>query len=86
MISNQVSSLIHDAIAYLDAKIDPRNKRSSYFDPTAIRACVIIGRTLHTEARFVPDSPLPKLLFWLQFAPLRQFLKTYKSVSVHVSL
>ena len=43
MISNQVSSLIHDSIAYLDAKIDPRNKKSSYFDPTALRACVIIG-------------------------------------------
>ena len=42
--------------------------------------------TLHTEARFVPDSPLPKLLFWLQFTPLRQFLKTYKNAPVHVSL
>ena len=42
--------------------------------------------TLHAEARFVPDSPLPKLLFWLQFAPHRQFLKTYKNLSVHVSL
>ena len=49
---------------------------------------VTIRGTLHTEARFVPDSPLPRLPFWLQFAllDLRQFLKTYKNVSVHVSL
>ena len=27
---------------------------------------LLAGDTLHAEARFVPDSPLPKLLFWLQ--------------------
>ena len=48
--------------------------------------CVLMTSTLHTEARFVPDSPLPKLPFWLLFAPLRQFLKAYKNISVHVSL
>ena len=59
-------------------------KKAEYWSEMAINAFESDFRTLHTEARFVPDSPLPKLLFWLEFAPLRQFLKTYKNVSASI--
>ena len=41
---------------------------------------------IHTEARFVPDSPLPKLFFGYNLLPYANFLKLTKNVSVHVSL
>ena len=90
VLDNQTLEMVHFFIVFLalwNTFLSNKGTGPWGGDIWRLKESIVLScPTLHTEVHFGPDSHLPKLPFWTQFRPIRQIHKTFKNVSVHVSL